>query len=129
MLSARLGWNPIYPCAWAHVGVDSSPLVDARGYIYVGADDGYVYALEPAQGNKLWQVPTGGAVTSSPALSSYGTLLVGSNDGYMYALSGAGAGPPAPGARRSLLQILRERRAAGEDMTSAPLEQLGGYPG
>src|SRR6267378_2037757 len=38
------------------------------GRVFVGADDGNVYALDLASGKKLWAFKTGGPVESSPLL-------------------------------------------------------------
>ena len=47
--------------------------------VYVGSDDGNVYALNAATGAKLWNYTTSGAV-SSPAVSN-GVVYVGSSEG------------------------------------------------
>ena len=69
--------------------VMSSPAVDADGGVYVGSDDGNVYAIN-ATGAQRWVFSTGGAVTSSPALSADGgVVFVGSNDYFVYAIDAA----------------------------------------
>ena len=78
--------------------VRSSPAV-ANGVVYVGSDDGNVYAYD-ARGQvncsaqsktctPLWSASTGGAVKSSPAVAN-GFLYVGSDDGKLYAFATAG---------------------------------------
>ena len=57
------------------------------GTIYVGSDDGKLYAVLPT-GTLKWRAPTGGSVRSSPALSSDGlAVYVGSDDHRIYALN------------------------------------------
>jgi outer membrane protein assembly factor BamB len=68
-------------------GVYSSPAV-ANGVVYVGSEDGNVYALEATTGTELWSYPTNGAVYSSPAVAT-GVVYVGSEDGNVYALDAA----------------------------------------
>ncbi|MEW6490923.1 MAG: PQQ-binding-like beta-propeller repeat protein, partial [Thermodesulfobacteriota bacterium] len=55
------------------------------GRVYVGGHDGYVYALDGATGEMLWEFPTRGRVGSTPAVHG-DRVFVGSSDGYLYAL-------------------------------------------
>ena len=78
-------------------GVQSSPILDANGTLYVGSNDGNVYAIYTtgsAAGTLKWKFPTGSAVRSSPILDANGTLYVGSDDGNVYAIytTGSAAG-------------------------------------
>lgn len=64
--------------------VKSSPaIVDGR--VFFGSDDGKVYALGLAHGEKLWAFTAGDAVQSPPCVYS-GTVFVGSDDSKLYAL-------------------------------------------
>jgi outer membrane protein assembly factor BamB len=56
--------------------------------VYVGSDDGNVYALKAATGVKLWSFLTGGDVYSSPAVANR-VVYFGSEDGNVYALNAA----------------------------------------
>ncbi len=69
--------------------VDSSPAV-VGGVVYVGSDDGNVYALSASDGSKLWNYSAGyyNYVDSSPAVVG-GVVYVGSDDGNVYALKAA----------------------------------------
>jgi glucose dehydrogenase len=58
----------------------------ANGIVYVGSNDGGVYALDAATGKVLWKVLTVGAVDSSPEESN-GVVYVGSDDKSVYAIS------------------------------------------
>jgi outer membrane protein assembly factor BamB len=73
--------------AWS-VGTDdavqSAPTV-VNGRIYVGSDDGNVYAVDQVDGESQWTFETGGSVSGAPAVAD-GTLYVGSADGTLYAL-------------------------------------------
>lgn len=55
--------------------VESSPAV-VNGIVYVGSDDGCVYALNAANGALIWNYSTGGPVQSSPAVVD-GVVYVG----------------------------------------------------
>lgn len=72
--------------------VRSSPAV-ARGIVYVGSDDGFVYALSARTGEELWRFETGDRVRSSPTIEANSraslfddVVAVGSDDGSMYLL-------------------------------------------
>jgi outer membrane protein assembly factor BamB len=65
----------------------SSPaVVAANGFVYIGAGDGSVYALDAAAGRTRWIYKTGSPVSSNPTVAD-GTLYFGSNKGWMYALN------------------------------------------
>jgi hypothetical protein len=57
------------------VGSDSSPIVDADGVIYMGADSGDLTAINP-DGTLRWQVNLGFELDSRPSLSADGTLFI-----------------------------------------------------
>ncbi len=67
--------------------VDSSPAIGTDGNIYVGSDDGNLYALNPSYGTVNWQDSTDGSIESSPAIGTDGTVYVGSEEGNLYALN------------------------------------------
>lgn len=62
----------------------SSPAV-FDGAVYVGSNDGNLYAIRQTNGSELWRYRTGGAVTSSPAVAN-GNVYFASTDGYVYAV-------------------------------------------
>ena len=65
--------------------IGSSPAIGPDGTIYIGADDGKLYAIYP-NGTLKWSFKTGDKITSSPAVARDGTIYVGSYDGYVYAI-------------------------------------------
>ena len=74
---------------WAYEtggGIVSSPAIGPDGTIYVGSNDGNLYALKP-DGSLKWSFPTRGAVHSQPAIGSDGTIYIGSWDSYLYAIN------------------------------------------
>jgi outer membrane protein assembly factor BamB len=85
-LTSRLRWT------YTTKGqVWSSPAV-ADGMVYVGSDDGNVYALNAGNGKSVWSYHTGGMVRSSPVVAS-GMVYVGSFDGNVYALNASNGKP------------------------------------
>jgi eukaryotic-like serine/threonine-protein kinase len=69
----------------------SSP-VWAAGTLYVGSNDGHVYALDAASGGQRWAWRTDGAVPSTPAVHD-GRLHVLSYDGRLHTLDAATGEP------------------------------------
>ena len=67
-----------------NVGFVSSPAI-ADGVVYVGSEDGRLYALDAATGQEKWSFKTDGEVYSSPAVAG-GMVYVGSGDERLYAL-------------------------------------------
>ena len=67
--------------------VVNAPTV-SNGVVYVGADDGNLYALDTGGGGLLWSFQTDDVVRS-PATVSNGVVYVGSNDNNLYALDAA----------------------------------------
>jgi outer membrane protein assembly factor BamB len=64
--------------------VRSSPAVSG-GVVYIGSDDGKVYALNSSTGALKWNYATGDIIRSSPAVSG-GVVYIGSFDSNVYAL-------------------------------------------
>ena len=62
--------------------VKSSPVI-ADGRVFVGSDDGHLYALDLATGDKLWSYKTGDAVEAPPLLVE-DRVIVGSADANLY---------------------------------------------
>jgi outer membrane protein assembly factor BamB len=74
--------------------VRSTPTVAEDGTIYVGSDDGHLYAINPEDGSLKWKFPNSGsigAVRSAPAIGGFGgnTVYFGSDDGKIYAVDRA----------------------------------------
>ncbi|MCY2928388.1 MAG: PQQ-binding-like beta-propeller repeat protein [Planctomycetota bacterium] len=70
--------------------VRSSPVI-AEGKVFVGSDDGAVYAIDLASGKKVWAAMTGGSVSAAPLYAGR-RIYVGSQDRTLYCLSAASGG-------------------------------------
>ncbi len=64
-------------------GVHGSPVEDADGNLYFGAQDDAVYAIT-ANGKLRWKLATGGDVDAPIVLLADGVLLAASDDGKLY---------------------------------------------
>jgi len=87
-------------------GVNSSPAV-AKGIVYVGSDDGRLWAFKAAGGSVLWSRATGDRIRSSPAVAD-GVVYIGSDDGRLYAFD-------------AVTGTRRWSRALGGRVTAPPL--------
>jgi outer membrane protein assembly factor BamB len=81
--------------AWSHPSLNkgihtaskSSPVIDDKA-VYVGSDDGYLYAFNKDTGHILWKFKVGKCkygIHSSPAVDKR-NVYVGAYDSYLYAL-------------------------------------------
>jgi outer membrane protein assembly factor BamB len=57
----------------------------ADGSVFVGSDDGHLYAVDTRTGTQRWSFETGGPVRSSPAVF-HDRVIVGSDDHGVYAI-------------------------------------------
>jgi outer membrane protein assembly factor BamB len=64
--------------------VKSSPAI-VQDRVFIGSDDGNLYALTLADGKKVWAFKTAGGIESSPLVLE-GKVFVGSSDAFLYAL-------------------------------------------
>jgi outer membrane protein assembly factor BamB/subtilisin family serine protease len=66
----------------------NSPAVAADGTVYIKPSDGYLYALNPADGSERWRYDVHGVASySSPVIAPDGTIYIGSEDKYLYAIN------------------------------------------
>ena len=68
-------------CDWEPCGILSCRR--GNGIVYVGSDDGNVYALNAGTGAKVWNYTTCAAVLSSPTVANR-TVYVGGDDGNVF---------------------------------------------
>jgi len=67
-----------------------TPAIGPDGTVYVGSDDGNLYALDPADGHEKWRFTATGtdkSFESSPAIGTDGTIYVGNGNGEVYAIN------------------------------------------
>ena len=81
-LSSHVGTNEV-SSNWTYEtrgSINSSPVIDANGCIYIGSDDSGLYALE-RDGKLKWKYETGAPISAVPAISVDGVVYLGSEDG------------------------------------------------
>jgi eukaryotic-like serine/threonine-protein kinase len=98
--------------------INSSPAI-VNGVVYVGSNDGKLYAIDQENGAQKWSFPTGARITSSPAVAN-GLVYFGSYNGAFYAIDTA-TGKLRwkflnPGERRYTATHLHGSLPAGEAM-------------
>ena len=62
--------------------IDTSPAIGADGTVYVGSEDGQLYAVDPENGNELWRFSAGDAILSSPAIGADDTIYFGTQTSF-----------------------------------------------
>ena len=68
----------------------NSPSIGPYGTIYIGSDDGTLYAINPNTGDKKWTYNIGNSLFGSPSIASDGTIYVVNNNGNLYAINNGG---------------------------------------
>jgi outer membrane protein assembly factor BamB len=76
----------------AEFGVHGSPVEDAQGNLYFGAQDDAVYSLAP-DGTLRWKVATGADVDAPVVIAREGVVYAASDDGALYCIRDRALGP------------------------------------
>ncbi len=76
---------------WNHSNGLGLGVSSDEGIVYVGSNDGNLYAINP-DGTQKWAFSTGNGVLSSLAIGKDDTLYVGSDDGSFYAINSSSKG-------------------------------------
>ena len=84
----RLPDQPVLLWSFKTTNAVKSSAAIQGGHVFIGSDDGNLYALDFATGQKLWAVQTDGPVQSSPLVTE-GKVFVGSDDGILRSLDAA----------------------------------------
>lgn len=71
------------------ISVWSSPCI-VSDRLYIGTDDGYLYALNCSTGTQIWRYTADDGIRSTPVIGTDGAVYFGCNDGKLYALTTAG---------------------------------------
>lgn len=93
--SNRLKWTFSTGRRDAEGGIETDPVIGPDGTVYLGANNGFLYALDPETGDLRWVFPTGFdtfAIYSTPFVDRQGIVYFGAKDGHVYALRAPGTG-------------------------------------
>ncbi|XP_066296046.1 uncharacterized protein [Branchiostoma lanceolatum] len=66
-----------------HDGVDSTPVINRDGTLFLATVGGSVMAVDIRRGKLQWEKMLGGEIMSSPVLDNDGYLYIGSGDGHL----------------------------------------------
>ncbi|SDE49284.1 Outer membrane protein assembly factor BamB, contains PQQ-like beta-propeller repeat [Paenibacillus sp. UNCCL117] len=85
------GGNVVPKWTFQTGGLIQAPPTYANGKVYVGSEDGKLYAIDDATGTQSWAYTTGGSILSSPAFADLAApdddvVLVGSGDNKLHAV-------------------------------------------
>ncbi|CAH1240816.1 AKR1B10 [Branchiostoma lanceolatum] len=69
-----------------HDGVDSTPVINRDGTLFLATVGGSVMAVDIRRGKLRWEKMLGGEIMSSPVLDNDGYLYIGSGDGHLLKL-------------------------------------------
>lgn len=81
-------YQPISTLKWKYKTdgrIFSSPIAK-NGIVYIGSEDGFLYAIEEKSGTAKWKFKTNGAIHSSPSILD-NIIYFGSFDGNYYAVN------------------------------------------
>ena len=70
-----------------NASIQSSPVIDGDGFIYIGNIDGDFYKLNPDNGAIVWKYTTGAAIKSTPTISEFGNVYISNINGVVTALT------------------------------------------
>jgi fibronectin type 3 domain-containing protein len=76
--------------AWSvsvNASIQSSPVIDGDGFIYVGNAIGDFYKLNADNGDIVWKYETGGAIKSTPSISEFGNIYISNTNGLVTAIT------------------------------------------
>lgn len=82
------GYQPLGDIKWKFKTdgkIFSSPIAQ-NGVVFIGSEDGFLYAIEEKSGKLKWKFKANGAIHSSPSIYE-NTIFFGSFDGYYYAVN------------------------------------------
>jgi len=78
--SFKVKWKALF-----EKGSKSSPTIGADGSVYVGSEDGKLYAYQPS-GSLKWQFETSGPISTAPVVGVNNIIYITSSDKTLYAV-------------------------------------------
>uniref|UniRef100_UPI0040488DDC outer membrane protein assembly factor BamB family protein n=1 Tax=Algoriphagus sp. TaxID=1872435 RepID=UPI0040488DDC len=70
--------------------INSSPVIDAQGFIYIGDEQGFLSKLNPETGATIWKFNAEAPIRSTPALTDFGSINLATQTGAVFSLNESG---------------------------------------
>ena len=89
----KLGANGAITTLWKvslSTSINSSPVLDAQGFIYIGDEEGFFTKLNPENGAVLWKFNTKAPIRSTPSISNFGSINIATQTGAVFSLNESG---------------------------------------
>ena len=66
--------------------INSSPVIDSQGFIYIGDEEGFLSKLNPSTGAILWKFDAKAPIRSTPAISNFESINFATQIGTVFSL-------------------------------------------
>ena len=66
--------------------INSSPVIDSKGFIYIGDEEGFLSKLNPSTGAILWKFNAKAPIRSTPAISNFESINFATQIGTVFSL-------------------------------------------
>lgn len=66
--------------------INSSPVIDSQGFIYIGDEEGFLSKLNPSTGAILWKFDAKAPIRSTPAISNFESINFATQTGTLFSL-------------------------------------------
>jgi hypothetical protein len=89
----KLGANGAITTLWKvslSTSINSSPVIDAQGFIYIGDEQGFFTKLNPENGAVLWKFNAKAPIRATPSISNFGSINIATQTGTVFSLTEAG---------------------------------------
>lgn len=70
--------------------INSSPVIDAQGFIYIGDEEGFFSKLNPETGATIWKFNAKAPIRSTPAITDFGSINLATQSGTVFSLTQTG---------------------------------------
>jgi hypothetical protein len=89
----KLGANGTITTLWKvslSTSINSSPVLDAQGFIYIGDEQGFFTKLNPENGAVIWKFNAKAPIRATPSISNFGSINIATQTGAVFSLNESG---------------------------------------
>jgi hypothetical protein len=89
----KLGANGAITTLWKvslSTSINSSPVLDAQGFIYIGDEQGFFTKLNPENGAVIWKFNAKAPIRATPSISNFGSINIATQTGAVFSLNESG---------------------------------------